>query len=492
MIRTCADRGGIVDKGRQGEFDHASERVAVDDQPLAIVVSTAEAADFFAEEAFAMAGCTLLRAHTLYEATELCKSRNPDLLVIPLKIEGESLIPYLTMCKAEKQISVIVIAESDQINDAAEAMRVGADDCLFHPFSNARLTRTLRSVTGTGTARQPATASHRAEVKAANDGDAPDSGPASRLPEPVHGMIGTTPEMRRLFRKIDAAASVSDPVLIHGEIGTGRSTFARAIHDASSRAGAPFVTLDCAALDPETLETELSPANPSGAVARAGRGTLLIDRVDELDTRLQARLLPLVAQHATPDGAAATARMIATMSRTPAQALAEGRLREDFYYALNVLAFALPPLRMRGGDVGNILLTKTRDIAKALGREAPDLRGPALSVLSTYRWPGNLTELVNTLRGVLLTCGEVISTRDLPTDVLEEETLSSLRPPNSHGTAARGDLAPLIGRPLAEIERAVIEATIASEGGSIPRAAKVLDVSPSTIYRKREGWTRLD
>jgi two-component system repressor protein LuxO len=475
---------GVVTKGNLDRLTGITGHDKTGGPPVALVISTAEASDFFADEAFAMAGCALLRAHTLSDAEELCKSRNPDLLVLPLRLEGDSLIPYLTECKAEKDLSVIVVAESDQINDAAEAMRAGADDCLFHPFSNARLTRTLRAVSQPRGARASEPADRR--VRAVDGADWPPAESAARLPDPVHGMIGTTPEMRRLLRRVDAAAGVSDPVLIHGEVGTGRSSFARAIHDASSRATGPLVTLDCAATDPATLERDLSPGTANGAFARATRGTLLVDRVDELDPKLQARLLPLLSPDAEPD----TPRVIATLSRNPAQALSEGRLREDFYYALNVLSFALPPLRMRGGDVGNILLTKIREIAANLGREAPTIQGPALSVLSTYRWPGNLTELVSTLRGVLLTCGDVISTRDLPSRVMEEESISSLRPQPVAAATSGADLAPLIGRPLAEIERAVIEATIAAQGGSIPRAAKVLDVSPSTIYRKRESWTK--
>jgi DNA-binding NtrC family response regulator len=182
-------------------------------------------------------------------------------------------------------------------------------------------------------------------------------------------------------------------------------------------------------------------------------------------------------------------RIIVSLTRSPTQALAENRLREDLLYNLNVITFPLPPLRNRTGDLGRVLMSKIDEISAELNRAPPRIDGEAMAVLSTYPWPGNLSELVSSLRGIFLTAGEVIGRRDLPQaltghQVGKERHVSEK---TSQAPAING-LGSLVGKRLADVERAVIEATIAAEGGSVPRAAKVLDVSPSTIYRKREGW----
>ncbi|MEC7762593.1 MAG: sigma 54-interacting transcriptional regulator [Pseudomonadota bacterium] len=458
---------------------------------LALVLSTPEHAVFFAEEAFLRAGCQVIHAQSLPEAQILCEERRPDVVVLPLRLSGESLIPYLGHCKASHDPGIVVVAQNEEINDAAEAMRAGADDCLFHPFSSARLTRTLRAILGAPDGTPP----FRFDVDQ-TPAPMPLRAPAPRAREPEpetqsatsHGMIGQSPDMRRLFRKVDVAAKACDPVLIHGEVGTGKTRFAQAIHAGSDRADAPCITVNCATLDGGQFLENVFGRDEPGLLEQAKGGTLIVDRLDELDRGIQGRLLPLVSRD--PKERPHDVRMIVTLTRSPTQALAENRLREDLLYVLNVITFPLPPLRLRDGDMGRIMTAKITEISDALNRTAPSVDAEAMAVLSSYPWPGNLSELVSTLRGVLLTADDVIGRRDLPQELVWHHVGNQKNPTKRSGdTPAVNGLGSLVGKRLADVERAVIEATIAAEGGSVPRAAKVLDVSPSTIYRKREGWT---
>ena len=458
---------------------------------LALVLSTPESAMFFGEEAFARAGCRVVRAHSLDEAQSKCIEHKPELVVLPLRLSNQSLIPYLGQCKAQHAPGIVVIAENEEINDAAEAMRAGADDCLFHPFSSARLTRTVRAALNPRLSDRvfdvtedlmpdPVPATAPATVAAPPE--------AQATVTPPHGLIGNSPDMRRLFRKIEAVAKACDPVLIHGEVGTGKTRFAQAIHAGSHRADGPCITVNCSALDGGQFVEAMFARGSTGALNRAKGGTLIVDRLDELDRGLQGRLLPIVSRDA--DERTHDVRVIVTLTRSPTQALAENRLREDLLYSLNVITFPLPPLRQREGDLGRVLMAKIDEISGELGRTPPRVDGEAMAVLSTYPWPGNLSELVSTLRGVLLTAGDVIGRRDLPQELIWHHVGNTRRVPGrASDVPAINGLGSLVGKRLADVERAVIEATIAAEGGSVPRAAKVLDVSPSTIYRKRESWT---
>lgn len=479
-------------ENRLGQSRSANDAAA---PALALVLSTPETAVFFSDEAFSRAGCAVLHAQTLTEAQALCTERRPDVVVLPLRLSNQSLIPYLGDCKAHHDPGIVVVAENEEINDAAEAMRAGADDCLFHPFSSARLTRVLRSVLNPGLAARAL----EAEIYTAPQPvPTPPPGPTpaaiaqdpNKQPSTTHGMIGQTPDMRRLFRKIDAVAKARDPVLIHGEVGTGKTRFAQAIHARSDRAHGPCITVNCAALDGGHFIDTVFGRDGGGALVQADGGTLIVDRLDELDRGIQGRLLPLVSRD--PSERTHDVRVIVSLTRSPTQALAENRLREDLLYSLNVITFPLPPLRRRDGDMGRLLTAKIAEISAELDRTPPTVDGEAMAILSTYLWPGNLSELVSTLRGVLLTAGDVIGRRDLPQELIWHHIGNDKRyAGRASDVPAINGLGSLVGKRLADVERAVIEATIAAEGGSVPRAAKVLDVSPSTIYRKRESWANL-
>lgn len=501
-------------------------------RPYALVLCNEMDNDLLPDAAFENAGCTVVRASHLEAALTLLPDVMPRLVFTSLEIDNKATLPLVNRTMANLPGAVVVVmAENDQINSAAEAMHQGAYDCLFKPFSEARLTRTieaaLRSGGGAGGDGPPPArrltpavetrvsmsdpvsdfATPRTSFGAANAAQTR-GGPAftRETPSPrsahtFHGMIGQSAAMRGLFRRVEAVAPSRAAVLIRGDVGSGKSMLAKVIHAASNRADKALVMLDCAVINPQSFEAELlgrpatdhAEAQP-GALARAAGGTLVLERIEELPAPLQSRLVPLVqsgdlASFKSAMVPSGNLRIIATLSEAPHEAIARGALREDLFYSLNVAAIELPKLRDRTGDAPLIAQAQLDLFLAQENRPDAAFSPEALTLLEAYDWPGNVRELLNLVWGLALTNED---------RVIGPEAISLprqlFRAPPDRRTGVEGDetadVTGLLGQSLADIERIVIEATIAQQGGSVPRAARVLDVSPSTIYRKREAWMR--
>lgn len=473
---------------------------------------------------FRAAGCQVVRVDTLGEALDKLPAVMPRLVFTSLVAHGESTLPLVTRTLARLPgAAVVVMAENDQINAAAEAMHQGAYDCLFKPFSEARLGSTidgaLRSAAKRG-GEQPTMVRRltpAVEMRAASTADSTDAevarhtraqgtgkdapAPGKRdvplafpahAPQTFHGMIGQSAVMRALFRRVDAVAPSRAAVLITGEVGTGKSTLAKVVHTASNRADKDMVVLDCALLGPESFDLELFGRDDTkGALARAAGGTLVLERIEELPSAQQARLVPLVqtseiSSIGQSHGLSGTLRIIATMNDTPDGA-ARRALRDDLYYSLKVAHLEMPPLRDRLGDVPLIAQQQLANYLASEGRAEAVFSSEALERLDMFDWPGNVRELLNMIWGIaLVNDSRIIGAGDL---TLPKRSYRPAAEVNRAG-ADTTELASLVGQRLADIERIVIEATIAEQGGSVPRAARVLDVSPSTLYRKREAWMK--
>ena len=286
-------------------------------------------------------------------------------------------------------------------------------------------------------------------------------------------------------------------VFLSGEVGTGKTTFADIVHHASPRAHGALVTLSCATLTARDFESQIY--GPQGALARAAEGTLYLDEVTDLSAEVQSRIARVIESCAADPGAAAP-RFIGSTVHAPNAALQKGLIRPELYYRLHVAPLHLPPLRDREGDAALIAQVRLAAFSETEGRGFTGFTDTALAMISAYHWPGNLRELVNAIQTiVLMNQGPLVTPELLPPEVR-----AGLRTNRDTGAGrsdvdgmrvaspAHSDNTPdaLVGKTLAEIERTVIEATIAAEDGSVPRAARVLDVSPSTLYRKREAWAK--
>lgn len=288
-----------------------------------------------------------------------------------------------------------------------------------------------------------------------------------------------SPAMRALIHRAKQVAATETPVLLLGETGTGKERLARAVHEWSARAGGPFLTLNCAALAADSFESELfGDERRSGRLQLANGGTLLLEEVAELPLEQQAKLLRFL-QHGyfEPAGGGpclrVDVRILAACRVDPRAAVADGRLREDLYYRLNVLPLELPPLRARSEDLGMICDSMLDELAARTGRRAT-LTPDALSHLSQHHWSGNLRELANMLeRATILHAGRVLTPELLPLpDSDDDET--------EQPAAVRL-------RSLDDVQRDHITSVLRHTAGRIygaGGAAEVLGMKPSTLQSR--------
>lgn len=480
--------------------------------PVALAIGDGHEDWMLPEEVFLAAGCRLVRAKGFDEAANRCSSSAPDLVFMPLTLDGKLTSDQLRKCLSREPAPVVVVvASNEEINTAAEAMRMGACDCLFKPFSRSRLARTIdqaiKRLRKAPPPPKPTTRPSRPMVarartaptarKSAPDGPAPEPAGLDQLSLSRRGFVASSPPMRLVLDKAAAVATSDAPVFISGEVGTGKTTLAGIIHELSPRATRPLVTVTCATVTARDFDDRMS--GPKGALARAVGGTLYLDEIADLPFDVQPKVLRLI-DRARTGVSRLGARVIASTGHAPHTALRDGLIRPDLFYRLHVAPIALPPLRARDGDPALIARVRLAEFSEAEGRGFVGFSDSALAMLSGYDWPGNLRELINVIwTVVLMNQGPLVTPDLLPVDVR-----ASLRPAGGlpgdglASTAALGAAKPvtgtrpddLVGKTLAEIERVVIEATIRAENGSVPRAARVLDVSPSTLYRKRETWAK--
>ena len=316
---------------------------------------------------------------------------------------------------------------------------------------------------------------------------------------------------------IESAAPSKATVFVTGESGTGKEVCAQAIHSQSPRRELSFVALNCAAIPKDLMESEIfghvkgaftgAVADRGGAAMKADGGTLFLDEICEMDLGLQSKLLRFI-QTGTFQKVGSTAlekvdvRFICASNRDPLKEVEEGRFREDLYYRLHVIPIGLPPLKEREEDVILIARKFLHDFVREEGKQFESFAPETEAIFRAYRWPGNVRQLQNVVRNiVVLNAGEEVTTGMLPPP-LDDAALAAAAAAGktapaasakAAGTPSAGD--PAAGSdteiwPLAEIERQTIERAISLCEGNVPRAAPALGISASTIYRKRMVWTR--
>ena len=396
-----------------------------------------------------------------------------------------------------QHITFIVVTANGSVNTAVDAMRAGAYDFLIKPFSTVKLLTTVKN----------ALESVRQKTKA--NSLKKDMTSSTK----VRGFIGESAPMLAVYKMIEKVANSNAAVFITGESGTGKEVTAQAIHDVSDRSGAPFIALNCAAIPENLIESEIfghmkgaftgAQEARKGAASQANGGTLFLDEICEMDIGLQAKILRFlqtgqVKRVGSDWSEDVDVRIICATNRNPMIEVAEKRFREDLFYRLDVLSIELPPLSHRGRDV--ILLAESflKTYTSEEGKSFQFISTPAQELLLDYHWPGNVRELQNTIRkAVVVHDGSELELHMLKLGKSEQQgqprdyQLVGLAKDNSHMTPTQSMKTTLsvdLNQPMTDIEQQIIEAVIASCKGSIPKASQILQLSPSTIYRKRETW----
>jgi two-component system repressor protein LuxO len=423
------------------------------------------------------------------EALEVIESQTPNAVLLDLELpdmNGRKILEHIR----EQAIptAVIVITAHGSVDVAVEVMRAGAVDFVEKPFTADRLVVTLKN------------ALRRQNLEEFVDMHRRDH---------FHGFVGASLSMQTVYHIIETAAPSKATVFITGESGTGKEVCAQAIHDASPRRGKPFVALNCAAIPRDLMESEIfghtkgaftgAVTAREGAAARADGGTLFLDEICEMDLDLQSKLLRFIQTSSFQRVGSNTlksvdVRFICATNRDPMEEIRAGRFREDLYYRLHVIPIELPPLREREDDViliaRHLLRTYSREEDKRFECFAPETE----STLRAFDWPGNVRQLQNVVRNIVVLNDQEIATPSMLPPPLSEVSIATFsaaatagsQPGNAGATVGLVDAGTI--RPLWQIEKQVIEQTIEHCNGNIPRAAALLEISPSTIYRKRQQW----
>ena len=402
----------------------------------------------------------------LADATRLGAQRQYHLVLSDLRLpDGSGLDIVRWFGDQMPDTPVIVITAVGTIDSAVEAVKLGAENYLGKPLrSPDELRLTVRK----------ALEQRRAKVEYALLRE------EQNRRFDCQGMIAAGPKMRPVLELVRKVSPTHATVLLTGESGTGKELIARCIHRNSARAQRAFVPVNCAALAPSLIESELfghekgaftgAAAQHLGRFERAHGGTLFLDEVGELDGDLQAKLLR-VLQERTLERVGGSrqitvdVRVIAATNRNLKELTAGGKFRDDLYYRLSQFPVEIPPLRERAADIEPLAIHFLRRAAAELGKTPPALTTAAIGVLQSYRWPGNVRELENVMGRMAILCDQAVAAEDL-----------SL-------------LAPEERRPLSwrAIERQAIESSLLANHGNRTLAARQLGISVRTLqYRLRE------
>ena len=458
----------------------------------------------------------------------------PDAILLDVELPDYNGFELMRKLKAEGiDAAVVVVTANASINTAVEAMRGGAVDFIVKPYAKARLEVTLFNAL-----EKRALVAQLRTVRARLDRDR------------FFGFIGASPPMQAVYRTIESVAASRASVFITGESGTGKELAAEAIHKASPRAGAEYVALNCGAIPRDLLESEVfghvkgaftgAISDRAGAAKLADGGTLFLDEIGEMPLDMQVKLLRFVQTGTyAPVGSSrmerVDVRFVCATNRDPMAEVLAGRFREDLYYRLYVVPVELPPLRERGDDVLRIARHFLGSFAREEGRRFRGFSPDAEAALLAYGWPGNVRQLQNAVRNVVvLHDAELVDAGMLPSPVVRPGAAPPPRPtlpppalpqpalpqpalPAIDESAAPepdvsladdvpAEHAPLpwLGEPpvlqspaapaemevmpLAEMERRLVVAALRHTDNDVPRAAALLQINPSTIYRKLTLW----
>jgi DNA-binding NtrC family response regulator len=420
-------------------------------------------------------GFTPIMAQGGRQGIERLPDLRPDIVLTDVRMPDVSGVQVLSTARqVDPDVPVILMTAQATLQSAMQAVNEGAFYYIQKPFRNDELIAILRRA-----------AQHR-RLRVENHGLAPEIKPRDRT---TSGRpIGRSKSWSEVLRMAEMVAPTDSTVLITGESGTGKEVIARYIHELSTRGEHSFLSINCGALPESLLESELfghvkgsftgAVKDKTGLFAAADHGTFFLDEIGETTPSTQVKLLRVLQQREViPVGAtesvAVNTRVLAATNRDLEDEIKRGSFRADLFYRLNVIAVHLPPLRQRAEDIPLLAESFLARSAQLRGEQPKEMADETLDAMMAYAWPGNVRELENALeRAAILSNGDTIRADALPERVTARraEPLVSERAP--------------VTPTLEAIERAYIQWVLQNEGGNKSRAADMLGIDPSTLYRK--------
>ncbi|EGQ7833477.1 sigma-54-dependent Fis family transcriptional regulator [Vibrio vulnificus] len=463
----------------------------------------------------------IFHVETGRDAIQFIERNTPQLVILDLKLpdmSGEDVLDWIN--QNDVPTAVIIATAHGSVDIAVSLMNKGAEDFLEKPIKADRLKTSI------------AVHLKRAKLEHLVENI------QSRFDRPrYHGFIGACLPMQAVYKTIDSVAPTTASVFINGESGTGKEVCAEAIHKQSLRKDQPFIAINCGAIPRDLMESEIfghlkgaftgATTDRKGAAMLANGGTLFLDELCEMELEMQKKLLRFLQTGTfTPLGGSkeikVDVRIICATNRDPLKEVEEGRFREDLYYRVHVVPIEMPPLRERGNDIVELANHFLKTYAKEDGKKFNSISKEAQSILKKYNWPGNVRQLQNIIRNiVVLNDDNQLDMEHLPAQlttkpqtVKEPAKLSAPPQPvqagiqemrnghvalNHHSLETQTSKAnPLAHnafhhsdgsiRPMWQIEREAIQNAIAFCDGNVISAAVMLELSPSTVYRKKQAW----
>ncbi|WP_215405982.1 sigma-54-dependent transcriptional regulator [Vibrio gigantis] len=470
----------------------------------------------------------IFHVETGAEAKTFIERHTPQLVILDLKLPdmpGEEVLDWIS--ENEIPTAVVIATAHGSVNIAVDLIQRGAEDFLEKPIQADRLKTSVRL--------------HLRRAKLEN---LVDNIQSKFDRERFHDFIGSCLPMQAVYKIIDSVAQTTASVFVNGESGTGKEVCAEAIHQESQRSGKPFVAINCGAIPRDLMESEIfghvkgaftgATTDRKGAAMQAHGGTLFLDELCEMELEMQKKLLRFLQTGTfTPLGGnrevKVDVRIICATNRDPLVEVEEGRFREDLYYRVHVVPIEMPPLRERGSDIVTLANHFLKLYAKQDKKKFKSIDKETQNLLKRYPWPGNVRQLQNIIRNIVVLNNETSVTKDmLPAPInkvdltttsksvtpiraseptrteaikgteskLPPTTPEELEPPAA--TSEQDPMTPSFTtstgaiRPMWQIEREAIQHAINHCDGNVLNAAVLLELSPSTVYRKKQAWESED
>ncbi|TLD69729.1 sigma-54-dependent Fis family transcriptional regulator [Phragmitibacter flavus] len=422
------------------------------------------------------------------EAMEILRHDNVQLMLTDLRLGGESGMDLIQSALALPQPPICVMMTAyGSVDTAVEAMKQGAYDFVTKPLNLDEVEILIkRALKNRATEKENVELKRQVERKYTID-----------------GILGQAENMKPVFEIIEQVAPTRATVLIDGESGTGKELVARAIHNLSGRPKAKLVTVHCAALSPNVLESELF-GHEKGAFTgaqdkRIGRfeladgGTLFLDEIGEIDANIQVKLLRALGEQTIERVGGSKpihvdVRVVTATNKDLAALVKEGKFREDLYWRLHVVRIHLPPLRERKPDIPVLADAFLRELAELNNKPYKPLSEEALQALLAYNWPGNVRELRAAIEHGIVMCNSArVGLKNLPPTVTGGSFISF----NSTSSTTAPAEVPLIDLNLETMERRLIDEALVRSGDNRTEAAELLGLSRRTLQRKLKEMNRV-